>query len=470
MSSEASISARELEVLRESEARSRIVMETVADAVVTVDAEGRILFVNGAAGRIFGYEAEEMLGADLTTLMPEYMRRLHEEGMGRYVETGVKHISWEGVELPGLHKAGREIPLEISFGEFGFNGRRFFTGVIRDISERKRAERRQAAQFEVTRVLAEARTLREVVPDVLRAVCEGLGWDYGALWRVERVGQSPPAGPAEKVGDGRAGEVLRFIESWHAPGAGAREVEAFSRRRDYTREEALLSTKVWAAGGPLWVEDIAGEPSFQRARAAAADGLHAALAFPILLHDEVLGVMEFFSREARAPDESMLRMLSQTGSQLGQVIERRRAEEEQARLREEIIRMQDELLAELSSPLVPLTPDIVLMPLVGAVDAKRARRVIESLLAGLERQRAAVAIIDITGVTLVDAQVADTLVRASQAARLLGTEVVLTGIRAGVARTLVGLGLDLGAVATRKTLRDGIRYAFALLRGRATNL
>ena len=447
-------------------------METVADAVVTVDADGRILFVNRAAGRVFGYGAEEMLGADLTMLMPEYMRRLHEEGMGRYVETGVRHISWEGVELPGLHKAGRELPLEISFGEFGLDGRRYFTGVIRDISERKRAERRQAAQFEVTRVLAEARTLREVVPDVLRAVCAGLGWDYGALWRVERGVESPPAGAADKVGagDGGAGEVLRFVESWHAPGAGAREVEAFSRRRDYTREEALLSTKVWAAGGPLWVEDIADDPSFLRARAAAADGLHAALAFPILLHDEVLGVMEFFSREERAPDESMLRMLGQVGSQLGQVIERRRAEEEQARLREEIIGMQDALLAELSSPLVPLTPEIVLMPLVGAVDAKRARRVIESLLAGLERQRAAVAIIDITGVTLVDAQVADTLVRASQAARLLGTEVVLTGIRAGVARTLVGLGLDLGAVATRKTLRDGIRCAFARLRGRATNL
>jgi rsbT co-antagonist protein RsbR len=132
--------------------------------------------------------------------------------------------------------------------------------------------------------------------------------------------------------------------------------------------------------------------------------------------------------------------------------------------------VQDELLAELSSPLVPLTPEIVLMPLVGAVDAKRARRIIETLLGGLERERAAVAIIDITGVSVVDAQVADTLVRASQAARLLGTEVILTGIRAGVARSLVGLGLDLHAVATRKTLQEGIRRAFEHLRARATNL
>jgi PAS domain S-box-containing protein len=444
------IRERELEELRESEARSRIVMETVADAVVTVDMGGKILFVNGAAGRVFGYAAEEMLGRDLTMLMPEYMRRLHEEGMRRYVETGVRHISWEGVELPGLHRAGHEVPLEVSFGEFSLNGRRYFTGVIRDITERKRAERRMAAQFEVTRVLAEARTLKEVVPHVLRAVCEALGWDYGALWRVVR---------AE---DG--GERLRFIEAWPGPAGGAAEVEKFSRGRDFARDEVLLPVRVWDEARPRWVVDIAADPTFLRARAAAADGLHAALAVPILLHGEVLGAMEFFSRETRAPDEPMLRMLAQAGSQLGLVIERRRAEEGQARLREEIIRMQDELLAELSSPLVPLTPEIVLMPLVGAIDAQRARRIIESLLGGLERQRAAVAIIDITGVSVVDAQVADTLVRASQAARLLGTEVVLTGIRAGVARTLVGLGLDLRSVNTRKTLREGIRCAFEQLR------
>jgi two-component system, cell cycle sensor histidine kinase and response regulator CckA len=454
-----------VEELRESEARSRIVMETVADAVVTVDEGGRILFVNGAAGRVFGYGAGEMLGSNLTMLMPEYMRRLHEEGMGRYIETGVKHISWEGVELPGLHRAGHEVPLEVSFGEFNFGGRRYFTGVIRDITERKRAERRQAAQYEVTRALAEARTLKEVVPHVMRAVCEGLDWDYGALWRVERGGRTRGGGRAEPED-----ERLRFIEAWHGEKVRAAEVEKFSRQRDFGRGEGLLSAKVWGEERALWVEDVASDPTFLRAAAAAKDGLHAALAFPILLHGEVLGVMEFFSREVRAPDESMLRMLAQVGSQLGQVIERRRAEEEQARLREEIIRVQDELLAELSSPLVPLTPEIVLMPLVGAVDAKRARRVIESLLAGLERERAAVAIIDITGVPVVDAHVADTLVRASQAARLLGTEVILTGIRAGVARSLVGLGLDLHAVATRKTLQEGIRRAFEHLRARATNL
>src|ERR671920_788705 len=112
---------KELEELREAEARSRIVVEKVADAVITIDEGSRILFANGAAEKVFGYGVEELEGAELTMLMPEYMRRLHEAGIGRYVETGRRHISWEGVELPGLHRDGREIPLEVSFGEFSLN-------------------------------------------------------------------------------------------------------------------------------------------------------------------------------------------------------------------------------------------------------------------------------------------------------------------------------------------------------------
>ena len=89
--------------------------------------------------KVFGYPPEKMIGHDLTMLMPEYLRHLHRAGLQRYQETGKKHISWEAVELPGLHQNGREIPLELSFGEFVRNERRYFTGIVRDVSERKQA-------------------------------------------------------------------------------------------------------------------------------------------------------------------------------------------------------------------------------------------------------------------------------------------------------------------------------------------
>ncbi|HWW74137.1 MAG TPA: PAS domain S-box protein [Pyrinomonadaceae bacterium] len=446
-----SLSEKELEELRESEARSRIVMETVADAVVTIDESSTILFVNRAAERIFGYAAEEMLGADMKMLMPDYLRHLHDAGIRRYIETGVKHISWEGVALPGLHKTGREIPLEISFGEFAHRGRRYFTGIARDISNRKRTEARLAAQYEVTRALAETGEFREAVPRVLRAVCEALGWEVGILWAL-----------------GGGAEVLSFVEAWHAPGLDVREFERLSSRRTFARGEGLPG-RVWETGEPAWIEDVTVNGNFPRSAVASREGLHGAFAFPAVLRGEAIAVLEFFSREVRPPDAELLAMMSHVGSQIGQVVERQRAESEQARLREEIIRVQDELLAELSTPLIPLNRQIVVMPLVGAVDSKRARRVLTALLTGLERTRAPVAIIDITGVSVVDEHVANTLVQAAQAARLLGTEVVLTGIRAGVARTLISLGVELGSVNTRKTLHDGIACAVEHLRARGTN-
>jgi len=434
----------ELEQLREAEARSRIVMETVADAVITVDEAGTILVVNRAAHMVFGYEEGELVGRDLKLLMPDRMRAPHEAGMRRYVETGRRNIPWGGVELPGLRKDGSEILLEISFGEFALGGRRYFTGVARDITERKRSERRLAAQYEVTRVLASASTLAEAAPRIISAVCESLDWGLGALWRAE------------------AGEHLRCVQTWHRPGLDVGDFEERSLERRLGRGEGLPG-RVWATGEPAWIEDVTADGNFPRALPAARAGLHGACAFPVTLRGEVLGVFEFFSREARRPDPPLVEMMAHVGSQVGQFIERRRAEEEQARLREEVIRVQDEMLAELSSPLVPLTDRVLLMPLVGAVDARRAQRIIQTLLNTLAETRVPVVIIDITGVPTVDAHVANTLVQAAQAARLLGTYVVLTGMRAGVARSLVGLGADLSGVTSRKTLRDGLSCAHELV-------
>ena len=128
------------QALRESETRFRTLAETASDAIITIDANSSIIYINRAAETIFGYSVAEMLGQDLTMLMPEYLRHVHRAGLHRYLETGRRHIVWSAVELPGLHKNGHEIPLELSFGEFTRNEQRYFTGIARDQTERKRAE------------------------------------------------------------------------------------------------------------------------------------------------------------------------------------------------------------------------------------------------------------------------------------------------------------------------------------------
>lgn len=143
------------------------------------------------------------------------------------------------------------------------------------------------------------------------------------------------------------------------------------------------------------------------------------------------------------------------------ITERKQWEEalRQSIQQEEIIRHQAAALDELSTPLIPISDGVVIMPLIGNVDSARAHKVLESLLNGVTATRARVVILDITGVTVVDTQVANVFIQAAQSVGLLGAQMILTGIRPEVAQTIVALGVHLNAIITRGTLRDGITYA-----------
>jgi len=112
--------------------------ETTPDCLVTIDAESRIRFANPAVEDVFGYAPDELRGEPLTVLMSEDLAQRHRTAVARYLDTGERHLDWGHIELPGLHKDGHEVPLEISFGEFTHANEQWFAGVIRDLSERKR--------------------------------------------------------------------------------------------------------------------------------------------------------------------------------------------------------------------------------------------------------------------------------------------------------------------------------------------
>lgn len=128
---------RELEL---SEERLRMVLDAVTDPIVTLDADGRIDSANPVTGELFGYPVSELVGQPMKILMPESQRSAHMAGFNRYVESRERHIAWEGVDIPGRHKSGKEIPLNISIRELSSGGTRVFIGILHDISERKRVE------------------------------------------------------------------------------------------------------------------------------------------------------------------------------------------------------------------------------------------------------------------------------------------------------------------------------------------
>jgi len=171
-------------------------------------------------------------------------------------------------------------------------------------------EPRLTAEYISARALAESRTLADAGLRVLRAIGEELGWDYGGLWNVDADGG-----------------LLHSAATWHQPTFHLPAFDAASRGTSFTRGEGLPG-RVWATGAPVWVPDVVADTNFPRASVARDAGLHAAFALPLLIRGTVVGVMEFFSREIRQPDEALLAMLARVGAQIGQFMERLRVEEE----------------------------------------------------------------------------------------------------------------------------------------------
>ena len=144
---------------------------------------------------------------------------------------------------------------------------------------------------------------------------------------------------------------------------------------------------------------------------------------------------------------------------LRDVTAQKRTESERVQLQEELLRIQAAALAELSTPLIPISDDIVVMPLIGTIDANRIGQMIDKLAHDLTVTRARAVILDITGVPVVDTHVASGLIQATQVLRLLGSQVIITGVRPEVAQTLVTIGVVLDEIVTRSTLQSGIGYA-----------
>jgi PAS domain S-box-containing protein len=182
--------------------------------------------------------------------------------------------------------------------------------VARDVTQRKEAERRLSTGYAVTRVLAEAESLDAAAPLILMAICEGLSWDLGVLWRVD-----------ESAG------VLRCMNVWHPPSLSFPQFVKATRESAYQKSVGVPG-HVWETSQPMWLADLPQVDNFPRVPFAIAEGLHASFAFPIRVGEHVAGVIEFSSRQIRKLEPDLMEMFDSIGSQIGQFIERRRAEME----------------------------------------------------------------------------------------------------------------------------------------------
>jgi PAS domain S-box-containing protein len=287
----------------------RSLLESAPDAIVITDRDGRIMLVNTQTEKLFGYSRDDLLGNPVESLL----RRQDLGGPGSSSLTDHTFTTGRqanpGSGFIGRCRDGKEIFVDVSSSPLQTQEGFLVISSVRDVTERKLAERRRSARHAVRRVLSEATTLDAATPGVLQAVCAGLGWEVGLLWLSE---------PRTRG--------LGCLGLWHAPGMATTELEPL-RGGCSASSGVGLPSRVLGSGQTSWVADPARESACPRLAAAARLGFRGVLGFPILLGGEVFGAVEVFSQSAEEPDAELLETLNNIGNQLGQFVKRKRAEQ-----------------------------------------------------------------------------------------------------------------------------------------------
>jgi len=295
--------------LRQSQAMAEGLFDSAPDAIVVVDRDGRIVRVNAQAETMFGYRHDELHGQPVEILLPERFTERHARHRAGYVAGPRARPMGTSLDLYGRRKDGREFPVDIMLGPLETNGEVLVLSVIRDITERKWAEREIRLLQTITVAISQAGDLDAGLGIALRQICETTGWILGEAWIPSADGGALECSPA-----------------WYGAAAGLDRFRTASEGLTFV-PGAGFPGRVWVSKQPVWAQDVTTDLSFHRAELAREAGLKAGIGFPVVANKDVMAVMIFFAFERREEDERLVAMVSVIAGQLGLVIQRRRAEE-----------------------------------------------------------------------------------------------------------------------------------------------
>ncbi len=332
---------RSREQIEAESARIDAILESSPDGIVTIDARGIIETWNESAGQIFGYKAEEILGKNLKILMTKNIALEHDYYLERYDDKRPSSIVGKIREVEGMRRDGSIFPLEVSVEKMQLADSFSFVGILRDITERKLAEKQQQEAQRTARLLdrvaaisASSESFDEALDLVLKIYCETLHWPIGHVFRVSPEGHRLISTGVwfwkneEEIGDFR--EVT--------------EAKQFSKGEG-------LPGRVWENGSPAWIPDIAADDNFPRKKLNKKIPVTSGFAFPVTIRDETAAVIELFSTQLRDKDETEIQLAQEVAEKLTRVLEKQQVAQELANARvaaEDASQAKSDLLANMS--------------------------------------------------------------------------------------------------------------------------
>lgn len=338
------------------------VLESALDSIIVMDDKGIVREFNPAAQRTFGYGRDEAVGRVLGDLIvPPSLRERHHAGLRRYLATGEGPVLGRRIEIQGMRSDGSEIPVELAIVPFESEGARMFAGYVRDLSEREAAKSQIQRSAALSRLLlmlplaaSSARTVEEAVQASLEALGSFTGWPLGHAYFV----------------DGESNRLVSKGIWWNQDPAKYKAFTEETQQRSFALGEGLPG-RAWQEGQPIWVADLASNPSMPRHSVAKDTRLGAAMAFPIDVEGRVQVVLEFFATSIIEPDEAFLSALTLASSEIGRVIARLQDAEELAQANERLVqeakgrrRFLSLAAHELGAPLTALRMQVALLRLV----------------------------------------------------------------------------------------------------------
>ncbi|MEV6637304.1 ATP-binding protein [Actinoplanes sp. NPDC051470] len=341
------------------------VLAVAPDAYIAVDATGRIVAWNPAAQTTFGHDHAHACGRDLADLIiPDRYRAAHRAGLARLGAGEPARVLGQRLHLQALHADGHEFPIELTLTATEGSTGPVFHAFGHDVTTTWRISRFAEVEATVSRGLAEAASSHTAATRVVDALGVTMSWPVTELWLADDdrdvlLCSARHAAPGRRLG--------RFALDELEPGVG-------------------LAGRVYQQGHPLWIPDLAADTASLRSRAAARIGLHVAVGVPINTGARSIGALCVYGDRIEDPEDSLTTLLVGVAAQVGQYLERRRAEE----LTIELARTKDEFLAlvthELRNPLAVITSTASLLEeeLDGLLDADQ-RQYVHTILRGAGR-------------------------------------------------------------------------------------